>query len=104
VGRGDRGGQPGGARAGSSTYRRYRELEAEIGYGGSWDEALEDIDWQDGEVLVVGSSSVGPIARVFLGSRAAKIIRNSPVPVVLVPRGTAAELADQALRGEVEPA
>ena len=47
---------------------------------------MEDVDWADGDVLVVGSSSLGPIARVFLGSRAAKIVRHSPVPVVIVPR------------------
>ena len=47
-----------------------------------------------------GLSSVGPIARVFLGSRATKIIQHSPVPVVLVPRGRAAELADEALHAE----
>jgi nucleotide-binding universal stress UspA family protein len=76
------------------------ELEAVIGYGESWDEALEYVDWQDGDVLVVGSSDMGPIARVFLGSRASKIVRNSPVPVVLVPRGAAAELAEQAARAK----
>jgi nucleotide-binding universal stress UspA family protein len=75
-------------------------LETVIGYGESWDEALEDIEWQDGEVLAVGSSAVGPVARVFLGSRASKIVRNSPVPVVVVPRGTAAELAGRAARSE----
>ena len=69
-------------------------LEAVIGYGESWDEALEDVDWRDGDVLVVGSSSMGPVARVFLGSRASKIVRHSPVPVVVVPRGAAAELAE----------
>ena len=47
-------------------------------------------------MLVVGSSSVGPIARVFLGSRSSKIVRHSPVPVAVVPRGAAAELAEQA--------
>jgi nucleotide-binding universal stress UspA family protein len=72
------------------------KLEAEIGYGQSWEEALEDVEWQDGEVLVVGSSPMGPVARVFLGSRASKIVRSSPVPVVAVPRGTAAELAERA--------
>jgi nucleotide-binding universal stress UspA family protein len=50
-------------------------------------------------VLVVGSSSIGPVARVFLGSRASKIVRNSPVPVVLVPRGAAAELAEETVAG-----
>ena len=63
-----------------------RGLEAVVGYGESWEEALEDVEWEDGDVLVVGSSAVGPVARVFLGSRASKIVRNSPVPVVVVPR------------------
>lgn len=92
-------------RAGRATLERVQhlpavppELEAVIGYGESWDEAVEDIEWQDGDILVVGSSSMGPIARVFLGSRASKIVRNSPVPVVVVPRGTATELADEAAR------
>ena len=34
----------------------------------------------------------GPVAQVFLGSRATKILRQSPVPVV-VPRGQANEIA-----------
>jgi len=51
-------------------------------------------------VLVVGSSSIGPVARVFLGSRATKIVRHSPVPVVVVPRGVVAELAHDAVHAE----
>ena len=76
------------------------ELESVIGHGETWEEALEDVEWEDGDVLVVGSSSVGPVARVFLGSRATKLIRHSPVPVIVVPRGAAAELAEQAEQGE----
>ncbi len=63
------------------------DAECAVGVGEDWAEAIEDIPWADGDVLVVGSSSIGPIARVFLGSRATKIIRHSPVPVVVVPRG-----------------
>ena len=63
------------------------DYELVIGRGANWDEALEEVEWTDGDVLVVGSSSIGPVARVFLGSRAAKIVRHSPVPVVVVPRG-----------------
>ena len=44
-------------------------------------------------MLMIGSSESGPIARVFLGSRAAKIVRHSPVPVLIVPRGAAKELS-----------
>jgi len=47
-------------------------------------------------VLVVGSSPVGALARVFLGSKAIKIVRYSPVPVVVVPAGVAAARAETA--------
>jgi nucleotide-binding universal stress UspA family protein len=59
---------------------------AVVGHGASWEEAIDDVEWRDGDVLVVGSSSAAPAARVFLGSRASRIIRHSPVPVVVVPR------------------
>lgn len=65
------------------------ERDVVIGHGGDWESALHDIDWIDGELLVIGSSESGPIARVFLGSRAAKIIRHTPVPVLVVPRDAA---------------
>jgi nucleotide-binding universal stress UspA family protein len=81
-----------------------RDCEAVVGRGEDWDEALEDIEWSDGDVLVVGSSSIGPLARVFLGSRATKIVRHSPVPVVVVPRGRVAELADAAETATATPA
>jgi nucleotide-binding universal stress UspA family protein len=62
------------------------QAPAVVGRGASWEEAIDDIEWRDGDVLVVGSSSAAPPARVFLGSRASRIIRHSPVPVLLVPR------------------
>ena len=72
------------------------DCEAVVGRGESWEDALEDVEWTDGDVLVVGSSSIGPVARVFLGSRSAKIVQHAPVPVVAVPRGVVAELAGEA--------
>lgn len=62
------------------------KVEVVLGQGTTWDAALHDVDWGAGDVLVVGTSS-GPFSRFFLGSHAAKIVRNSPVPVVLLPRG-----------------
>jgi nucleotide-binding universal stress UspA family protein len=56
-----------------------------LGQGGTWAEALHDVAWSDGDLLVVGTSH-GALSRFFLGSHAAKIIRNSPVPVMLLPR------------------
>ena len=53
--------------------------------GNDWGEALDDAEWQDGEILALGTSPRGDIARVFLGSRGAKILRVSPVPVLVLP-------------------
>jgi len=69
-------------------------VETVIGRGSSWAEALDDVGWGEGDVLVVGSSDLGPVAQVFLGSRATKILRHSPVPVIVVPRGRSEELAN----------
>jgi nucleotide-binding universal stress UspA family protein len=56
-----------------------------VGQGSSWADALNDVTWRDGEVLAIGTSS-SAISRFFLGSHASKIVRNSPVPVFLLPR------------------
>lgn len=63
--------------------------ETAIGIGDSWPHAVDDIGWSAGDVLMVGSSALGPITRVFIGSSAAKLVRHSPVPVVVIPRGGA---------------
>ena len=41
-----------------------------IGTGAGWVESVGSVEWQRDELLAVGSSGVGPRARVFLGSRA----------------------------------
>ena len=43
------------------------------------------VEWSDGDLLVIGPSSSAPAARLFLGSRASKIVRSAPVPVLMVP-------------------
>jgi nucleotide-binding universal stress UspA family protein len=62
----------------------------------NWEEALDSLPWEKGEVLVVGSSRLGPVKRVFLGSNSTKIVRSSPVPVVVIPRGADVHLAEDA--------
>ncbi|MDN5763617.1 MAG: universal stress protein [Microlunatus sp.] len=62
------------------------DVETVTATGPGWAESLSGVEWEVDELLVIGSSSVGPVARVFLGSRAAKLIRHSPVPVVVIPR------------------
>lgn len=71
-------------------------LETVVGSGDGWGSALRSIPWADPEVLVVGSSSLGPLARISLGSHAVKIVRSSPVPVIVVPRRASEEYAARA--------
>jgi nucleotide-binding universal stress UspA family protein len=54
--------------------------------GATWDDAMDELHWQDGEVLVIGSSRRG-LGRIFLGGNANKIVRSAPVPTVVVPGG-----------------
>jgi nucleotide-binding universal stress UspA family protein len=69
-----------------------------VGIGAHWAEAIDEVGWADDDVLVIGSSTLAPLKRVFLGSRATAIVRHAPVPVVVVPRREAEALADQAQR------
>ncbi len=78
--------------------------QAVIATGSDWADAMNDIEWIHGEVLVVGSSALGSLARVFIGSRATKIIRSSPVPVLVVPGATTDRLADDLGAPEIDPA
>jgi nucleotide-binding universal stress UspA family protein len=64
------------------------DLQLQSAEGADWGEAVASVEWADGDVLVLGSSSTHRLAQVFLGSSASKIIRHAPVPVVIVP-GTA---------------
>ncbi|MDT5304061.1 MAG: hypothetical protein QOG79_7605 [Mycobacterium sp.] len=61
------------------------DVDLQVVTGNGWDEALDAAEWQDGDLLAIGTSPVGGIARVFLGSRGSKILRHSPVPVLVLP-------------------
>ena len=61
------------------------QVETVVGQGGSWGDAIGAVPWSVGDVLTVGASS-SAISSFLLGSHASKIVRNSPVPVYLVPR------------------
>lgn len=61
------------------------DVATQVVTGNGWGEALDSTEWQDGELLAVGTTSRLSIKSVFLGSRGAKIIRYSPVPVLVLP-------------------
>ncbi len=61
------------------------DVALQVVTGGSWKDALDKTDWEEGEILALGTRPRGDISRVFLGSRSGKIIRESPVPVLVLP-------------------
>lgn len=64
-----------------------RVTSARIAEADGFSHAMRVPEWQAGDLLVVGSSHHGPVASVFLGSTASRILRHSPVPVIVLPRG-----------------
>lgn len=61
-------------------------VSVETARGASVEEAIEALAWDEGEVLLVGSSRLAQHMRIFLGSTANKILRTLTIPMVVVPR------------------
>jgi nucleotide-binding universal stress UspA family protein len=63
-----------------------QQVSATVADGRSIEEAVEALDWEDGEVVMIGSSRLAQHSRLFLGSTANRMLRSLPVPMVVVPR------------------
>ena len=68
---------------------RRQQVEVDIAIGKSTDvnHAIENVGWDDGDILFVGSSRIEQKSSVFAGSVAMRILRFLTVPLVVVPRG-----------------
>ena len=62
------------------------EAEVVVGRGESIEDAVSHLSWEPGEIAVVGSSRLAQPRRLFLGSTAAKMLHELPVPMIVVPR------------------
>lgn len=62
------------------------DADVVVAEGESIEDAVAHLDWQPGEVLMAGSSRLAQPRRLFLGSTAAKMLHEVPVPVIVVPR------------------
>lgn len=54
--------------------------------GDSVEDAVANLSLLPGEIVLVGSSRLAQPRRLFLGSTAAKMLRELPVPMIVVPR------------------
>ncbi len=64
------------------------DVEMVIGTGADWPAAIGEVSWQHGELLALGSGAAAQRSQVFLGTAASRILRSSPVPVLLMPKQT----------------
>ena len=63
-----------------------RPCETHVLVGDSVDAALAELTWHRGDLLVCGSSELGPVRRVLLGDMTFRLLRAATVPVLVAPR------------------
>ncbi|HET7349081.1 MAG TPA: universal stress protein [Acidobacteriaceae bacterium] len=62
------------------------QLSAKVAQGKSIEDAIEDLEWNSDEIVLIGSSRLAQRRQLFLGATASKMLRSLPVPMVVVPR------------------
>lgn len=61
------------------------EITSEIGSGKGWRAAVDSLKWKKGDLICIGSTPMGPIERVFIGSRATELLPHLSVPIIVWP-------------------
>ncbi|MBW8487161.1 universal stress protein [Actinomadura parmotrematis] len=62
-------------------------VTAELAEGDDVADAVRDVDWAEGEIMVCASSEDASAHRVFIGEVALKALRAASCPVTVLPRG-----------------
>lgn len=62
------------------------EVTAVVAAGDGIEDAVSHLEWEAGEVVIVGSSRLAQPRRLFLGSTAARMLRVVTAPMIVVPR------------------
>ncbi|RNI23048.1 universal stress protein [Flexivirga caeni] len=68
------------------TLRTRVPVEVGLGSGTDWPTTVESVGWDPGDLMLFGSGAAAIHQQVFLGSAASRIMRASPVPVMIMPR------------------
>ncbi|MGK2867374.1 MAG: universal stress protein [Mycobacterium sp.] len=63
------------------------DIESLVAEGMTLESALKKLNWDESDVLVVGSSRFAAPKRIFLGSTASRILAGTDAPVIVIPRG-----------------
>lgn len=65
--------------------RNQTEITVEAKVGDNTEDAVAALTWKKSEIALLGSSRLAQKGRLFLGSTANKILRATPVPLVVIP-------------------
>jgi len=62
------------------------QVSGTVGTGKSLEDCVRKLDFEDSEVVMVGSSRLAGPKQLFIGASASKILHALPVPMIVVPR------------------
>lgn len=62
------------------------DIESLVADGMTLESALKKLNWDDDDLLVVGSSRFAAPKRIFLGSTASRILAGTDAPAIVIPR------------------
>lgn len=60
-------------------------VDTAFGSGSGWSGAVDALKWKKGDLLTIGSTTLGPIERVFVSSTTAQFMQHVTVPVIIRP-------------------
>ncbi|WP_209374475.1 universal stress protein [Brevibacterium renqingii] len=69
------------------------EVMVDVAEGRSIESAIDKLSWDEGEIVLIGSSRLARSRSIFLGTTANKMLRSLPAPMVVVPRYPAPDIA-----------
>lgn len=61
-------------------------VTADVAQGKTIEAAIEKVEWDESEIVMIGSSRLAARRRIFLGTTANKMLRALPVPMIVIPR------------------
>jgi nucleotide-binding universal stress UspA family protein len=74
-------------------------LHGTVVQGDTAERAMSRFDWEDSDLLVLASSRLGAVRRVFLGDLSHKLMRASAVPAIVLPRKVDSDALAEAIHG-----
>jgi len=75
------------------------DVTSTVAEGSTIENAVESVPWNEGEIVIIGSSRLAEHRKIFMANTANKLLRALPVPLIVVPRS----LNDEASHPESLP-